>query len=262
MTGAQNTVPVAEHLPLRGGLTLPRDRYFELQAAGEALFAQSDRPLPAKVVGLHQLVLRLSRGQPLPGAEELGAAIDLACQATNDTKARLVMGIFLATALPYSGPTTPQGGIGLMVAMLTGVAKQTAGIGSVTIGRWGVTVGVGAVQKVEVAPVQAAADQRFDAFWREQLAAGWLLRYGTLFRGAGLLAIGTALGQWLVRAAAAAAGRPPEEADIDRALEFLREEMVRPGAGFRLALEGTFSAIFDSLLDSPALVASLASFAR
>lgn len=262
MTEPPTTVPVAEQLPLRGGLTLSRDRYFEVQAAAEALFGQPDLTLPAKVAGVHQLVLRLSRGQPLPSAEELRAAIRLASQGGSEHKARLVMGIFLSTALPYSGNIIPQGGFGLMMTMLAGVAKQAAGIGSVTIGRWGVTVGVAAVQTVNVAPVQAVADERLATFWREQVAAGWLLRYGTLFRGAGLLAIGTGLAQWLLRAAAVAAGRPPDDADLERALEFLREEMVRPGAGFRLALEGTFSAVFDSLLDSPALVASLAGFAR
>lgn len=257
--GAAAGPPVPERLPLRGSLTFPRDRYFALQAAGEALFGRADLPLPEKVLALHQMVARESRGESLPGADEALAAARAAGPARDDTKARLILGVFLSSLLQTDGQAPVRGGVGLMVSLLFGLAKQVGGFGSLRIPRWGVTVGVGAVQALPMREIQAEADRAWEAFLRQQLATGWLVRYGSVFLGASLLLMELGLLQWFARASAVAAGRPaPTREDVDRALDLVREELLEAGPGFRLALEGAFSVFYDALLDRPAVAGSLA----
>ncbi len=251
--------PVPERLPLRGSLTFPRDRYFALQAAGEALFARSDLALPEKILAFHQLVTRESRGETLPGPEEAAASARAAGPARDDTKARLILGVFLNSLLQTDGTAPPRGGVGLMVSMLFGLAKQVGGFGVLRIPRWGVTVGVTAVQAIPMREIQAEADRVWEACFHQQLATGWLVRYGSVFLGASLLLMELGLLQWFTRASAVAAGRlSPTREDVDRALALVRAELVEAGPGFRLALEGAFSVFYDALLDRPAVAASLA----
>ncbi|NLI77837.1 MAG: hypothetical protein GX442_15545 [Candidatus Riflebacteria bacterium] len=255
--------PVPERLPLRGSLTFPRDRYFALQAAGEALFGRADLPLPEKVLALHQMVSRESRGESLPGAEEAVAAARAAGPGHDDTKARLILGVFLNSLLQTDGQAPVRGGVGLMVSLLFGLAKQVGGFGSLRIPRWEVTVGVNAVQAVPMREIQAEADRAWEALLRQQLANGWLVRYGSVFLGASLLLMEVGLLQWFTRASAVAAGRSaPTGEDVDRALDLVRAELVEAGPGFRLALEGAFSVFYDALLDRPAVAASLACTGR
>jgi len=256
----ENQVPVPESMPVRNGKSLSRDGYFAVEEAGKGLFASTDLSLPEKVFGLYLVVAEAGLGAAMPRPlEELIPLIRAGSDARDETKARLVRSLLVASLAQWGGPAQPQGGVGLMMSLLIGIAKQVGGFGSIFFARWQSRISVSAVQAVQMTEIQPAADKAFEGFFRAQLSSGWLLRYGSLFRGASLMLLGLSIGQWLIRASAVAAARNrPTDEDIKRAIETIRCEMVETGPGFKLVLEGVFSQFFDALLDRPSVASSIA----
>ncbi len=249
---------------------IPMDEkeYRDFEALVLQVLQNEGMNVPQKLFSVYLLTgetVRAKQGKSPPrGLDEVIKDAKQAGTETECPKARLIRGLFFSFLDRDPTSEAPKAGFGAMIGILRDMAKVFLNMGSVFLQRLNRSVSIPQVDKITVSPLRGEIDARFLEFFTGLVRSGWLGGQSSIHAGVCLMIVALSLGEWLVRALAAAAGRSaPTGEDLTHAMDFLQTEFGKRSTALTRMVSGSaFFALFDALMQRPSVACSLANLGR